>query len=317
MRETKQISILSDFLRNKIKSNGLTKRKFAEKTGLNETYSYKLLSALRHFIPNDETLMKIADVLELSSEERNYILDIVKHEREIRAKIYSTESVNETSVLKPLDIILPDKAGPVLENSLSDNYISEVKPVICEIDMAEEKEKIEVCLLNEILIPKDFLDTPPAEDKIQEIISYFYKHGRLDKPIKVVRQIILTDGYKHYLAAKELGLKEIKVEFLDSSILGIINPFLEKKKKDISVKKKNKSVNVLTGKRIKGRIKKLFPGKGYGFINGDDGEVYFFHQSGLKGLDIADLDIEYRVTFEFKEGLKGHQAINIKEDLNF
>ncbi len=690
MKDTKKISLLSDFLKNKVKENGWTKRVFAKKTGLNETYSYKLLSAIRHFIPNDETLIKIADVLELSSEERSYILDIVRREREIGEKIYSFESVIEPMskasevclpepVSLPIEMVLPPSPSevssievePVKELKMKDsssvplsvissflkqkikdkglsinnfasgtgiseryiykllsakrdstpteetlnkiatvlNFTEEDKKYILDIAVREnESRKIiyssesviepmskasEVCLpepvslpiemvlppspseassievesvicplnileeqiglfpLSEILIPEQFIKTPPGKWKIKETIAYYKEHGKFDKPIKVNKNtMMLTDGYKRYVAAKELGLTEIQVQFVDKEkqvstikkevievievieehlskkpvlvegeefcpsqvstikkpvieepsfkkpvlveeeefcllseiiipktfqlppgkktidkaitfyrkhgrfpnsiiinkenknliegykyymaakelgIIGIAVKFIEKEKAKpsdavksiekektksfgldlcqlseiivpeqfiksspgreeieemissyrkhgkfdnsikvirqiilvdgykcysaakelglteievkfvakpvqeiikslrkeekkelrIPTKKKTKpAIPVVVAKNLKGSIKKLFPGKGYGFINGDDMEAYFFHQSGLVGIDIDELDLEYRVIFDLIEGLKGQNAVNIREDVN-
>ncbi len=88
MEDIKQISILSDFLSKKVKEKGWSKREFAEKTGLNETYVYKLLSWKREFTPNDETLENISKVLELSEKDSKYLLELAARERETGNIIY-------------------------------------------------------------------------------------------------------------------------------------------------------------------------------------------------------------------------------------
>jgi transcriptional regulator with XRE-family HTH domain len=88
VEDIKQISILSDFLSKKVKEKGWSKREFAEKTGLNETYVYKLLSWKREFTPNDETLENISKVLELSEKDSKYLLDLAARERETGNIIY-------------------------------------------------------------------------------------------------------------------------------------------------------------------------------------------------------------------------------------
>ena len=186
-----------------------------------------------------------------------------------------------------------------------------------------EKEKtrpsgLDFCQLSEIIIPEQFIKIPPGKEKIEEIVSSYRKHGKFDNPLKVIRQIILVDGYKSYIAAKELGLTEIEVKFISTPVQETIKLLIkeEKEKKDIPVlvKKKIKPAISVVAKNLKGSIKKIVSGKGYGFINGDDREVYFFHQSGLRDMDIDELDLEYRVTFDLIEGLKGSQAVNIKQD---
>lgn len=58
-------------------------------------------------------------------------------------------------------------------------------------------------------------------------------------------------------------------------------------------------------------IIKWFDGKkGYGFINGDDGEDYFAHHTALEqGVSVREND---RVTFDTTETERGKQAQNIK-----
>ncbi|MEQ8192689.1 MAG: ParB N-terminal domain-containing protein [Candidatus Eremiobacterota bacterium] len=186
-----------------------------------------------------------------------------------------------------------------------------------------EKEKtkasgLDFCQLSEIIIPDQFVKAYPGREKIEAIISSYRKHGKFDNPIKVIRQIILVDGYKRYVVAKELGLTEIEVKFIDTPAQETIKPSRREEKKELPTptKKVTKPVILPIAKNLKGSIKKLFPGKGYGFITGDDREAYFFHQSGLKGIDIDELDLEYRVTFDLIEGLKGLNAVNIREDVN-
>lgn len=82
LEEHENVSVLSSFLIKKVKDKGWSKREFAEKTGLNETYVYKLLSGKRDFTPTDDTLSKIYDVLELSQEDRKFIHDLAVRERE-------------------------------------------------------------------------------------------------------------------------------------------------------------------------------------------------------------------------------------------
>jgi transcriptional regulator with XRE-family HTH domain len=88
--ESRKFSLLSAFLKGKIKEHSLSIKEFAEQTGLSERYVYKLLSDKREFTPEDETLVKIADVLVLSDEDRKYILDIARRERETGEIVYES-----------------------------------------------------------------------------------------------------------------------------------------------------------------------------------------------------------------------------------
>jgi len=60
-----------------------------------------------------------------------------------------------------------------------------------------------------------------------------------------------------------------------------------------------------------GTIKKLIMDKGFGFIQGERGEL-FFHHSALDGITIEDLHEGQRVEFEEGRGPKGPRAENVK-----
>ena len=60
-----------------------------------------------------------------------------------------------------------------------------------------------------------------------------------------------------------------------------------------------------------GTIKKLIAEKGFGFINGDGGEI-FFHHSALVGTTIEALQEGQRVEYDEGQGPKGPRAENVK-----
>ena len=60
-----------------------------------------------------------------------------------------------------------------------------------------------------------------------------------------------------------------------------------------------------------GTIKKLVADKGFGFISGEGGEL-FFHHSSLEGTAIEALRIGQAVTYEEGRGPKGPRAENVK-----
>jgi len=59
-----------------------------------------------------------------------------------------------------------------------------------------------------------------------------------------------------------------------------------------------------------GRIKTLSE-RAFGFIKGEDGKEYFFHQSALKNAKFAQLHEGDEVTFEDAEGAKGPRAEDV------
>ena len=60
-----------------------------------------------------------------------------------------------------------------------------------------------------------------------------------------------------------------------------------------------------------GTVKKLISDKGFGFIDGDGGEL-FFHHSALVGTTIEDLQEGQTVEYEEGRGPKGPRAENVR-----
>lgn len=61
---------------------------------------------------------------------------------------------------------------------------------------------------------------------------------------------------------------------------------------------------------MKGRIKRFFNNKGYGFIIGEDGQDYFFHISQFKGT--VEPKNWMIVEFDTTDGKQGRNAVNVK-----
>ena len=60
---------------------------------------------------------------------------------------------------------------------------------------------------------------------------------------------------------------------------------------------------------MEGTVKFFNEGKGFGFIQADDGNEYFVHISGLnEGVRLRDND---QVTFDVEEGDRGPKAVNV------
>jgi len=60
-----------------------------------------------------------------------------------------------------------------------------------------------------------------------------------------------------------------------------------------------------------GTIKKLIETKGFGFIEGERGEL-FFHHSAVEGTTFEELREGQRVEFEEGRGPKGPRAENVR-----
>lgn len=60
-----------------------------------------------------------------------------------------------------------------------------------------------------------------------------------------------------------------------------------------------------------GTVKKVIADKGFGFIEGEHGDV-FFHFSALEGVTIEELQVGQSVTYEEGSGPKGPRAENVR-----
>jgi cold shock protein len=60
-----------------------------------------------------------------------------------------------------------------------------------------------------------------------------------------------------------------------------------------------------------GKIKKVLPDKGFGFIAGGGNDL-FFHHSALKGVTIEELNEGQTVKYEIGEGKKGPCAVSVQ-----
>ena len=64
-------------------------------------------------------------------------------------------------------------------------------------------------------------------------------------------------------------------------------------------------------KMAQGTIKKLIADKGFGFIEGEKGDL-FFHHSAVEGATIETLQIGQEVSYEEGQGPKGPRAENVR-----
>lgn len=64
---------------------------------------------------------------------------------------------------------------------------------------------------------------------------------------------------------------------------------------------------------MQGKVKWFNPGKGYGFIESDDGTDVFVHYSAITGEGFKTLDEGQKVEFEVVTGKRGLQADNVQK----
>ena len=60
-----------------------------------------------------------------------------------------------------------------------------------------------------------------------------------------------------------------------------------------------------------GKVKWFDNRKGFGFIQGEDGNDIFVHYSEIQGNDYRSLDEDDEVEYQVKKGPKGDQATNV------
>lgn len=70
--------------------------------------------------------------------------------------------------------------------------------------------------------------------------------------------------------------------------------------------------NVPTGPKVRGKVKKLVPERGFGFVRGEDGKEVFFHRSGLGANDYDALSEGDVVEYVVQEGPRGPRAENVR-----
>jgi CspA family cold shock protein len=62
---------------------------------------------------------------------------------------------------------------------------------------------------------------------------------------------------------------------------------------------------------LKGKISRIIRGRGFGFIDAEDGQEVFFHRSALDGIDFNALEEGNAVEFDVEEGPKGFKAVKV------
>jgi cold shock protein len=62
-----------------------------------------------------------------------------------------------------------------------------------------------------------------------------------------------------------------------------------------------------------GRIKKIIPDRGFGFVRADDGNEVFFHRTELTLADFDQLEEGQVVEFDIVDSPKGPRARNLRQ----
>jgi CspA family cold shock protein len=75
------------------------------------------------------------------------------------------------------------------------------------------------------------------------------------------------------------------------------------------------SASALGGTRevTAGRIKKIIPDRGFGFVRADDGAEAFFHRTEVTLVDFDSLEEGQAVTFDLVDSPKGPRVRNLQK----
>jgi CspA family cold shock protein len=61
-----------------------------------------------------------------------------------------------------------------------------------------------------------------------------------------------------------------------------------------------------------GKVTRLLPDRGFGFITADDGREIFFHRSAVQGTPFGSLRVGQRLSFDVEQGKKGPGAVHVQ-----
>jgi len=76
-------------------------------------------------------------------------------------------------------------------------------------------------LLDQIIVPEEFLNSHPNPEKTQKVVDYVKRTGHLDEPIVINRDTkTLTDGYRRYIVAKKEKMDVVPVSYEKISVRG-------------------------------------------------------------------------------------------------
>jgi hypothetical protein len=101
----------------------------------------------------------------------------------------------------------------------SKKQLEDIKKPVKESNNVIANDGVKEIDFSEIKLPEEFLKSNINPVKLSETIEYYNKNGKFDKPIIINKNYQLVDGYKRYLAAKELEIKTVPVIFGENKIV--------------------------------------------------------------------------------------------------
>lgn len=119
--------------------------------------------------------------------------------------------------------ILPVKEQPEpMELQEEEKAYKEVEDAVEQVATtltAVPKDTEDVLPITSIIIPEDFLNSTPNPIKTEIVIEYVKQYGHLDEPILINKEsLVLIDGYRRYLVAKQLEMSDVPVAYGKSGL---------------------------------------------------------------------------------------------------
>lgn len=102
------------------------------------------------------------------------------------------------------------------DKATEEEEVSEALAQIAAASIVKEEAKTPefIVPLEEIIVSEEFLHSNPNPIKTQAVIDYVKKHGHLDQPIWLEKNsLLLVDGYRRYLVAKQLKMSHVPVSY--------------------------------------------------------------------------------------------------------
>lgn len=157
--------------------------------------------------PSDNTLTTsgkdflLSEIKHLRHEQNN----LWAHIEELTCRLTELQQcVNTLSSATPLSTV-----SPVLSSSVTESITTEIKK------RTRLSLPIETVSLNEIIVPPRFTNSPPQSKLVQNYKDYYERYGKFSRHITVTKDTLsLVDGYPRYLAAQQMGLKDVVVQLL-------------------------------------------------------------------------------------------------------
>lgn len=141
-------------------------------------------------------------------------------------------------------------------------------------------------------------------------------HVRLDITVPGEEIVVNHEASLHAAAADAEQARETKRDELDAerkhAVVAIRRAFAVagRRLQDFARRQRGEVKHSIRAPR--GRVVRLFPEAGYGFLEADNGHEVYFHRRSVLGDAFDELAIGTRVLFTEEEGEKGPQASTVK-----